>query len=200
MADQPLGFTFSEKMSGGFALGVTDPKAGAKLGNDTGKIFTMHGTIVIPDLNRFLADSDHPGSISGTIDFTPLGTNLPSTKGVFNLFSPTADPASKYMVYELGFDAGGRSYYMAGHKDVRKAPIFDVWSATTTLYAQLHEGTNTTGPVVGAGIIELHAGDLIAMIPTLHALNAHSPEEAAAATVRFGRFFLGEIWDTYVRK
>ena len=47
MAD-PLGFTFSEKMSGGLALGATDPTAGAKLGHDAGHIFTMRGTIVIP--------------------------------------------------------------------------------------------------------------------------------------------------------
>jgi hypothetical protein len=197
---EPLGFTFREKMSGGFALGATDPKSGAKSGHDAGNIFTMHGTIVIPDLNGFLADSNHPGTISGTIDFAPLGTNLPSTKGVFNLFSPTSDPASKYMVYELGFNSGGKSYYMAGHKDVRQASIFDLWKATTTLYTQLHEGTDSTGPVAGAGIISLSPGDLIAMIPTFHAINAKNPEEAAAVTAKFGRFFLGELWDTYIKK
>ncbi|MDP9170174.1 MAG: hypothetical protein M3N54_06130 [Acidobacteriota bacterium] len=200
MADLPLGFTFREKMSGGFAMGATDPVAGAKIGHDAGNIFTMHGTITIPDLNNFLKDSEHPGSITGTIDFAPLGTGLPSTKGVFNLFSPTSNPVSKYMVYELGFNAGGQSYYMAGHKDVKKASVLDLWSATTTLYTQLHSGTDTTGPVVGAGIISLSPADLVAMIPTLHAINAKNAEESAAATAKFGKFFLGELWDTYVKK
>jgi hypothetical protein len=40
----------------------------------------------------------------------------------------------------------------------------------------------------------------MAIIPTLHATNAKSPEEAATAVARFGKFFLGELWDTYVKK
>jgi len=42
--------------------------------------------------------------------------------------------------------------------------------------------------------------ELLEMIPTMHATNATSPEQAAAAMTRFGRFFLGELWDTYVKK
>jgi len=200
MPDQPLGFTFREKMSGGFAMGETDPEKGAKLGNDAGNILTMHGTIVIPDLDQFLASEGHPGTISGSVDFVPLGTNLASTKGVFSLFSPTSDPNSKYMVYELGFNASnGLPYYMAGHKDVRKGPIVHLWTATTTLYTKLYQGTDTTGPVVGAGIISLGVPDLLAMIPTFHAINAKDAAQAAEVTARFGKFFLGELWDTYVK-
>ncbi len=199
MQDETLGFTFREKMAGGFSMGETDPQAGARLGRDAGNTFTMHGTITIQDLNRFLAEPDHPGSLAGSIDFPPLGMNLPSTTGVFNLFSPTSDPTMKYMVYEMGFQAGGKSYYMAGRKEVKDALITDLWKATTTLYTQLHQGAGKDGPVVGAGIITLGLSDLIAMIPTLHAINAKSPEEAAAAVTRFGKFFLGELWDTYVK-
>jgi hypothetical protein len=106
----------------------------------------------------------------------------------------------KYMVYELGFESGGRKYYMAGRKEVKQASITDLWKATTTLYTQLHQGTDKTGPVVGAGVLTLGMMDLMAMIPTMHATNAKSPEEAASAVARFGRFFLGELWDTYVKK
>jgi hypothetical protein len=160
----------------------------------------MHATIDIQDLDRFLVDANHPGSITGRIDFAPLGLNLPSTKGVFNLFSPTGDPSTKYMVYELGFESGGKSYYMAGHKDVRKTSIMDLWGATTTLYTTLHDGNDSSGPVVGAGMLTLGLADLMAMIPTMHATDAKSPIDAADATARFGKFFLGELWDTYVKK
>ena len=200
MADQPLGFTFREKMSGGFAMGETDPEKGAKLGHDAGNILTMHGTIVIPDLDQFLASEGHPGTISGSVDLVPLGTNLQSTKGVFSLFSPTNDPNSKYMVYELGFNASnGLPYYMAGHKDVRKGAIVHLWSATTTLYTKLYQGTDTSGPVVGAGIISLGIPDLLAMIPTFKAINAKDAAQTAEVTAKFGKFFLGELWDTYVK-
>jgi predicted acylesterase/phospholipase RssA len=200
MADETLGFTFREQMAGGFTLGETDPEKGARAGRDAGNTFTMHATIEIHDLNRFLADAGHLGSITGRIDFPPLGLNIPTTSGVFNLFSPTGDPAMKYMVYELGFEAGGRKYYMAGRKEVKQASITELWKATTTLYTQLHEGSDKTGPVVGAGVLTLGMGELMAMIPTMHATNAKSPEEAAAAVARFGKFFLGELWDTYVKK
>jgi len=195
------GFTFREKMSGGFALGETDPVAGAKAGEASGNTFTMHGTINIDDLQAFMSDSNHNGSITGSIDFAPLGLNLPSTSGVFNLFSPTGDTKMKYMVYELGFNASdGKPYYMAGHKDVKDAPLTDMWKATTTLYTQLHQGTDKTGPVVGAGVLTLGMTDLLAMIPTMHAVNAASPEQAAETVAKFGKFFLGEIWETYVEK
>jgi hypothetical protein len=195
------GFTFREKMSGGFALGETDPVTGAKAGEAAGNTFTMHGTINIDDLQAFMSDSNHNGSITGSIDFAPLGLNLPSTSGVFNLFSPTGDTKMKYMVYELGFNASnGKPYYMAGHKDVKDAPLTDMWKATTTLYTQLHQGTDKTGPVVGAGVLTLGMTDLLAMIPTMHAVNAASPEQAAETVAKFGKFFLGEIWETYVEK
>ena len=198
MSEPTLGFTFREKMAGGFSLGETEPRSGARVGHDAGNTFTLHATIDVHDLNRFLTETNHPGSLTATIDFPPLGSNLPSTAGVFMLFSPTEDPSMKYMVYEAGFLAGGKAYYMAGHKDVRKASITDLWGATTTLYTQLHEGTDRSGPIVGAGVLTLGMTELLAMIPTMHATGANSPVEAAEAKGRFGKFFLGELWDTYV--
>lgn len=200
MSEQTLGFTFREKMAGGFTLGVTDPEAGAATGHDAGNTMTMHATIEIDDLSRFISEAAHPGSITGQIDYPQLGFGIPSTSGVFNLFSPTGDLSMKYMVYELGFDAHGSKYYLAGKKEVRQGPLTDVWKATTTLYAQLHQGADKTGPVAGAGVLTLTVADLLAMIPTMHATNAGSPEEAAKAVARFGKFFLGELWDTYITK
>jgi hypothetical protein len=38
------------------------------------------------------------------------------------------------------------------------------------------------------------------MAGTFKALNARSAADSASATAEFGRFFLGELWDTYVKK
>jgi len=200
MNNETLGFTFREQMAGGFALGETDPQTGEKVGHDAGNVFTMYATIEIEDLNRFLSDAEHPGSIVGRIDFVPLGLNIPSTKGIFNLFSPSDDPATKYMVYELAFEANGESYYMAGKKIVKDGPATEMWKATTTLYTELYQGTDKSGPMVGAGILGLGMMQLLEMIPTMHATNATSREQAADAIARFGRFFLGELWESYVKK
>jgi hypothetical protein len=34
----------------------------------------------------------------------------------------------------------------------------------------------------------------------MHPTNTTSPAEAAETVAQFGKFFLGEIWDTYVAK
>jgi len=38
------------------------------------------------------------------------------------------------------------------------------------------------------------------MAGTFTALNADSVEESLRATTMFGRFFLGELWDTYIKR
>jgi hypothetical protein len=199
MSAQTIGVTFREVMSGGFALGATDPAEGEKRGRVEGSELTMHAAIVIDDVNRFITEPQHPGGLSGTIDFTPFGVGIVAPTGIFSLFRPTDDPKLKLMVYELGFQHGGKSYYMAGQKDVRDDPITDLWKATTTLYTRLHEGTDKTGPVVGAGILTLGVKQLIQLVSTLHATGDATFTEKSEALARFGRFFLGELWDTYVR-
>lgn len=194
-----VGISFREVMSGGFALGATDPAQGEKQGNAEGSEMTMHGSILIDDVNLFISEPGHPGSLSGTIDFTPFGDGLQSTTGVFNLFSPTDDPTLKLMIYEMGFSHDGKSYYMAGQKNVKNDPITDLWKATTTLYTKLYEGTDKSGPVVGAGIISLGVKELIKLVSTIDAPGADSFTEKSEAIAKFGRFFLGELWDTYVR-
>jgi cholesterol oxidase len=199
MSSQTVGISFSEVMSGGFALGATDPTAGEKQGRKEGSEMTMHGTITIDDIDRFVADPNHLGGLAGTLDFTPFGDGLAATTGVFNLFKPTGDPKLTLMVYEMGFTHGGKSYYMAGQKNVRDDPMFDLWKDTTTLYTRLYEGTDKSGPVAGAGVLTLGVKELLKLLSTLEATGAGSFTEKSEAIAKFGRFFLGELWDTYVR-
>jgi cholesterol oxidase len=194
-----IGISFREVMSGGFALGATDPVEGEKQGRAQGSEMTMHAAIDIQDIDLFLKEPSHPGGLTGTLDFTPFGAGMPATSGIFNLFNPTGDPKLKLMVYEMGFQHDGKSYYLAGQKDVRQDPIFDLWKATTTLYSKLHEGTDKTGPVVGAGVLSLGVRQLIDLMSTMKAPGAASFTEKSEAMAKFGRFFLGELWDTYVR-
>lgn len=194
----PIGISFREIMRGGFAMGETDPDAGEEKGDRAGTHLAMHGAITIDDLDRFIADAEHPGVLAGSIDFAPLGGVLPSTSGIFNLFSPTTDPHTKYMVYEMGIRAGGQDYYFAGHKNVRNNHGVAFWRDVTTLFTQVHKGTDKSGPVVAAGTISLSIGQLIKMGPTFKVSGAKSELEKAEALARFGKFFLGEMWETYI--
>jgi hypothetical protein len=178
------GFTFSETMSGSFALGDA---AEATL--------TMLATIEIDDLDKFIADPEHSGRLSGSISFGPFGDDLRADSGVFNLFSASDDSRVKLMVYELAFAHNGQAYYLAGTKHVHDQPGFDLWHDTTTLFTRLHAGTGKTSPVVGAGTLSLGVVELARLVSTMRVLGpAHA---APAALGKFGRFFLGELWDTY---
>ncbi len=196
MSTAAPGITFSETMKGPFTEGETDPAAGAK--SAARSELAMHATVTVRDLDRFVADPDHSGEIIGAIDFEPLGMGMPTGEGVFRLFAPGEEPGTTYMVYELPFVHAGQDYYLAGRKEVRDDPGFDLWSDTTTLYTRLHRGADTSGPVIGAGVLSLTAAEFTKVMTSVRALDASSPVEAAGLIARFGKFFAGKLWTSYV--
>lgn len=193
------GISFRETMDGYFSLDETEPEAGKLKGKDQQSELAMHASINIRDLEGFIADPEHLGEIVGSIDFPPLGNDLPATHGVFNLFSPADEPNTKYMIYELGFEHDGQPYYLAGRKTVRDDPGFDLLSDTTTLHTLLYRGQDSSGEIVGAGILTLGITQLAKLASTMKATNTSSTGEAAKTILRFGKFFLGELWDSYAR-
>lgn len=197
MTDQKPGISFRETMAGPFALGVTDPQAGAADGRTAGTTLTMNATVLIRDIDLFINDRDHAGELVGHIWFPPLGDDIPARDGKFNLFSPADDPATKWMIYELGFEAGGQRYYLAGKKEVRDDPGFDLWADTTTLLTRLHKGNDASGPVVGAGVLRLGVGELVKLVASMTSPGSAGVAASAATVAKFGRFFLGQLWDRY---
>lgn len=193
------GIAFRETMKGGFALGVSDPHAGVEAGRKAGSELAMHATITIDDMDAFVADAQHAGHISGTIDFAPLGVGLVAGRGVFRLFSPSGSTGEKHMVYELAFKVGNEPHYLAGHKVVRKDGGLELWSDTTTLYTTLHRGEDRSGEVIGAGVLELTPVALMRLLGTVRAINTEDTAAKARAVAKFGKFFSRELFDTYVR-
>ena len=200
MKNRELGISFRETMAGGFSLGETDPQAGEARGEDEGNTLSMHAVINIRDIHRFIEDPDHAGEITGHIDFGPFGSNIPAKGGTFNLFSPTDNEHLKLMVYELAFEHSGDDYYLAGRKEVHDDPGFDVWKDTTTLLTVLHQGKDKTGPVIGAGVLTLGLADLVRLASTMRVTGATSAKEQTEVLVEFGRFFMGGIWDTHLKR
>jgi hypothetical protein len=197
MQDEMVGLSFQETMTGGFALGETDPQIGLRKGPAEGTTLTLHATVLIHNLERFFSAPDHPGVLAGSVAFAAFGGTLQGTGGVFKLFSPSGRPKLRYMVYELGFQRAGQAYYLAGRKEVHDDPAYDAWKQTTTLYTFLHEGSDATGPVIGAGVLSLGVTDLIHMLGTVSAPGSNGAVESAAAVARFGKFFLGQMWASY---
>ena len=191
------GIQFSETMAGGVMLGETDYHQGEQKARIAGQMLAMHARVHIDDLERFIADPQHTGTLDGTIDYPPFASGIPCQNGRFNLFCPSDDPNAKWMVYELAFEHAGEPYYFAGHKIVRDDPGMDMWSDTTTLYSQLHRGTDASGEVVGAGILTLGVTELMKLLASMDVTGADGALDKADTLARFGRFFLGELWDSY---
>jgi len=193
----PIGITFEETMTGGFSLEAKEPAAGAKAGADAGTKLAMHATVTVPDLDAFMADPKHLGQLNGTIDFAPLGTGISAKSGIFNLFSPSAKSGLKYMVYELAFQHDGKPYYLAGKKHVHDDPGVDLLTDTTTLFTKLHSGRDADAPVIGSGILRLDMGDFLKLMSTIKVTGAKSAGQRAMTVAKFGRFFMGELWNIY---
>lgn len=198
MKEYQGGLAFRETLTGAFALGETDPQAGEEKGKASGTALSMQAAVRLHDVDRFIADPDHTGSITGHISFAPLGNNLPAKSGVFNLFSPDGDHKHKIISYGLAFEHEGQDYYLAGQKNIYDDPGFDLWQDTTTLYSRLHTGADETGPVIGAGILRLSSAELTKLIATMHVING-DPSNESNALVNFGRLFLGGLWETYLK-
>ncbi len=197
MQEPAAGLTFTETMAGDFALGDTDPRTPRTRSRGGRSELAIHVTVHIDDIDRFIADATHPGRLTGHVSSPLFGGDVPATHGVFSLFSPTDDPALTLMVYELAFQHDGKAYYLAGRKEVRDDPGFDLWSDTTTLFTTLHEGSDGTGPVAGAGILRLGVGELLKLVRSMRATNTSSLEESARVVHRFGAFFLRSLWESY---
>ncbi|WP_372637198.1 patatin-like phospholipase family protein [Fodinibius sp.] len=198
MKEPVPGIAFREKMEGWFALGETDPKQGARAGKKNGSSMSLHASIYIRDLDTFMANPDHGGAMNGHLVFVDFDTYLPAKTGVFNLFvEDNKDTEVKWMIYEMSFSHDDREYYLAGKKEVKNDPGFDLWKDTTTLNVRLFEGSDDTGDIVGAGILTLEAKELVKLIRSMHAIDASGTAEKINLLANFGTFFLSELWDTY---
>ena len=191
------GIKFSEEMKGTLVTGATDPLALSPQQLADGEPTELACTVSIPDLDAFIADRNHLGGLYGGVTYPPLPRLQANRPGVFNLFSEGASVDEKLMVYELGLEADGQDYYFAGRKEVRDDPGFDIWSDTTTLFTTLHRGADKSGDIIASGVLRLTAFDLAELLSTLEVTGTDELSEKAETVAKFGKFFAGELWDSY---
>ncbi len=93
------------------------------------------------------------------------------------------------------FEVNGKEYYLDGSKTIHDDRGPDLWRDTTRLYSRLHEGPDARGPVVAAGVLKLGVGQLLKLIASMR--SAREGTEGLKAVGRFGKLFLGTLWDLY---
>ena len=185
--------TFRESLTGPFVLGATDPMAGALHPEATP--LTVHLTISVDDMDAFVSDVRHAARLVARISYAPFGQDLPVRQGSFNLFRSSDDAHTRRMTYGLRFAHAGTEYCLEGTRVISDARSTRPWKDTTRLHCQLHEGPDARGRIVGAGVLTMGVGQLLQFISSMHP--ARRGSAGLAAMDRFGRLFLGPLWDVY---
>ncbi|MCA1675100.1 MAG: hypothetical protein LC799_23895 [Actinobacteria bacterium] len=193
---------FTEEMKGYVSFGERDFEVGFREGKSSGTFLMFHLTIETLDIDRFIADPEHAAAARGWVKCEELGGQLPVEKGLFNLFVSTTDPMLKKVRYRLYFnDSVGNQLTLAGFKDIKDDPGFDLWSDTTTLYVRILRGhvnreAEPAAEVIAAGILQIYMRDFAKQLTTFRTRGG-GPAARTKALADFGRLFLGELWDLY---
>ncbi|WP_034609169.1 GMC oxidoreductase [Cellulomonas sp. URHD0024] len=210
---------FTERMTGPFTLGETDPVRGAAQARARHDTLAFVLTITAPDIDAFVADPLHRGQARGFVESNVLGGRLDVEDGWFNLFVKPSGTAGRRMLYRLWLrDAGGTPLTLVGAKDVVDDGGLDVWTDTTTLFTRVLRGhvpppadatpeevdevlkglesaeERAPDGTIGAGVLVIKPLDLAKQLTTFR---THGPG-GAKALAAFGRLFMGELWDVYV--
>ena len=198
----PVSLEFTEEMKGFLGLGEPD----YALGHDKGKLADLralvHLTMKVADVDRFVTDPQHQAKAEGYVDCAAFGGRRPVSEGIFNLLVDLADPSRKAMHYRLFFNtAQGEPLTLVGFKKIQDEPGPDVWEDTTTLFTRVVKGhvsidDDGTAPLEAGGILRLQLADFIHEMTTFRVEGATSAARVLGLT-RFGRLFLGKLWDVY---
>lgn len=196
---------FTEEMKGYVSIGETDYDAGYEIGRQEGTSLSFKLTITVEGVNRFVVSPQHEATTQGWIECQTLGGHLEVSRGIFNLFVAEDEVGVKRMLYRLFFEDGaGHPLTLSGFKLVRDDPGLDLWSDTSTLYVRILRGhvapnDEASAEIVASGIIKILMLDFLQQLTTFRVEGPTASDRAAALT-RFGRLFLGKLWDVYARE
>jgi predicted acylesterase/phospholipase RssA len=196
---------FTEEMKGHVGAGESDPESGWLRGKKNSEDWMFHLAIKVEGVNRFVSNPTHEAAAEGWVNAGTLGKRLPVEKGVFNLFTHKDDPNEKQMLYRLFFhDKDGKPYTLSGHKIVKDDAGQDVWTDTTTLFTKIFEGhvdraAEAAAPLYGAGVLRIYMMDFLRQLTTFR-VEGPTVHDRVAALNRFGKLFLGKLWDVYGRR
>jgi cholesterol oxidase len=206
-SDEParIGVRFSESMSGYFSTKVTDDSQDAyqrasQQGRIDGSPFQFILTIISDDLEHTISDVNFVSPMLGSVTAPALSSQpLAVTDGQFNYFLLDPDRVeTKRMQYKMKLTSTeGNTYYFYGFKVIHDDPGVDSWKDTTTLYITVHEGDSMDGRVIGKGILRIPVASFMRQVTTMQVTNARGFTERLEAMIKFGRFFGGQIVDSY---
>jgi cholesterol oxidase len=203
-SEHPASLEFTEKMRGFITFGEDDYDKGFRDGKKAKTACMFHVTVLMDDIERFIEDPQHPGTITGHVQCDALGGKLEVQQGWFNLFVDADEDGDerKLMKYRLLIaDGEGHPITLNGYKEVKDDRGFDVWSDTTTLFTHIlaghvepnDGGDDAAAEVVATGILHVLPQDFAVQMTTFRVDPAHRVD----AIARFGGLFAGSLWEAF---
>ena len=201
-SQHPASLQFTEKMRGFVTFGEDDYDKAFRQGKRTKTACMFHVTVLMDDIERFVEDAQHPGTITGYVDCDALGGKLDVQRGWFHLFVDADEDGQerKLMKYRLLIaDAEGHPITLNGYKEVKDDRGFDVWSDTTTLFTRILAGHvepadgDDDAEIVATGILHVLPQDLAVQLTTFRI----DPPHRVDALARFGALFAGSLWEAF---
>jgi cholesterol oxidase len=197
--DDRLRIQFTEQMTGHCSTEVLDDYEAADAdGKAKGQDCSFLLTIISEDLERMIAESEHEAGMIGTLT-APVLSDQPLTvsEGRFNLFSSGDAEDLKKMRYRFKLTSfEGETFYFDGFKSIRNDSGADVWADTTTLFITIYRGSDDSGTPVAKGKLYIEKDDFARQMTTMKAWDSEN-KPSIKGQASFGRFFAGELWDTY---
>jgi cholesterol oxidase len=196
-----VGIRFTERMRGYVSTSVLDDYASAaRRGRADRSPLEFTLTIASDDVEDMISNRQHEAGMVGTVTAPVLAsTPLDVVQGTFNLFlEDAADPDLRHMRYRMILRSQtDRDYFFDGYKAMHGGHGLSMWSDTTTLYVDIHDGATAEAPVIARGILRITPRDFVRQLASLEAPGAADRLEAINACARFGRLFAGTLWDVY---
>ncbi|MEA2150566.1 MAG: cholesterol oxidase, partial [Solirubrobacteraceae bacterium] len=199
-SEEPASVQFTEKMRGFITFGEDDFDKGFRQGKRSRTDLMFHVTVLMDDIERFVRDEQHPGTITGHVRCDALGGELEVSEGWFHLFVEAGEHGErKLMKYRLFLQDGtGHPITLRGFKEVENDPGFDLWADTSTLFTHIYKGHiapegDDEAEIVASGILHIRPTDFAVQCTTFR---VHPPHRVDAIA-RFGVLFAGDLWEVY---
>jgi cholesterol oxidase len=193
------GVRFHEVLEGWIGERELDVNQGVVTGRRERTPLRLELVIEASDVEAVLRDPGTTATANGWVESPLLGGRCEVLDGsTFNLLAPRPEARSSRMLYRLFVnDAGGAPVTVSGFKVVHDDPGWDVWTDTTSLHTRLLRGhldreaedRAGTGEVLAAGIVEISLATFLKLVAGMTG--------AVGDRIRFGRAFLGTLWDIY---
>jgi cholesterol oxidase len=201
-----LGLEFSEEMSGYITRAVTtatEPpqfEAAYARGRTEKNGLRFRIDMLVDDIDAFIERPEHEARTEGFVDGDAYGKARRVDRGRFNLYvRDPKQPGVREMLYTLRFRSqDGGLYTLRGHKIVRDDRGFDLWADNTTLFTSIHASDQPGDPIVAQGVMHIGVAGFLKLLSTIKVRNSPGPSASARALGRFGRYFAGTMWDSYI--